>query len=54
MINPYEEVGNIYLSHFKDSEKAKYYYSKGIEAGPNAKYKVEELRQVIQDLEGRR
>lgn len=54
IINPYEEIGNIYLSHFKDSEKAKYYYSKGIEAVRKAKYKVEELRQVIQDLEGRR
>jgi Flp pilus assembly protein TadD len=53
IINPYEEIGNIYLSHFEDSEKAKYYYSKGIEAVPKAKYKVEELRQVIQDLEGR-
>jgi protein O-mannosyl-transferase len=53
IINPYEEIGNIYLSHFKDSEKAKYYYSKAIEAVPKARYKVDELRQVIQDLEGR-
>lgn len=53
IINPYEEIGNIYLSHFKDIEKAKYYYSKGIDAVPMAKFRVEELRQVIQDLEGR-
>jgi protein O-mannosyl-transferase len=54
IINPYEEIGNIYLSHFKDSEKAREYYSRGIEAVPQAKIKTEELRQVIQDLEGGR
>ena len=37
IINPYEELGNIYASKFKDMEKAKYYYSKGIEAVPKAK-----------------
>ena len=51
IINIYEELGNIYLSKFKDIEKAKYYYSKGIEAAPKAKLKGEELRWVIQDLE---
>jgi len=51
IINPYEELGNIYASRFKDLEKAKYYYSKGIEAAPNAKARVEDLRWMIQDLE---
>ena len=51
MINPYEELGNIYLSKLKDVEKAKYYYSKGIEAVPKAKSRVEDLRWMIQDLE---
>jgi superkiller protein 3 len=54
IINPYEEIGNIYLSHFNDSEKARDYYSRGIEAAPKARIKTEELRQVIQDLEDRR
>jgi tetratricopeptide (TPR) repeat protein len=51
VINPYEELGNIYLSGMKDTVKAKYYYSRGIEAAPRAKTKVEELRWMIQDLE---
>ena len=51
MINPYEELGNIYLSKLKDVEKAKFYYSKGIEAVPKAKAKVNDLRWMIQDLE---
>jgi len=50
-INPYEELGNIYASKFKDLEKAKYYYTKGIEAAPKAKFKVEDLRWMVQDLE---
>ncbi len=54
MINPYEELGNIYLSKLKDMEKAKYYYSKGIEAVPKAKSKVDDLRWMIQDLESYR
>ncbi len=51
IINSYEELGNIYLSKLKDVEKAKYYYSKGIEAAPKAKSKVDDLRWMIQDLE---
>lgn len=49
--NPCEELGNIYASRFRDFEKAKYYYGKGIEAAPKAKSKVEDLRWMIQDLE---
>jgi tetratricopeptide (TPR) repeat protein len=51
IINPYEELGNIYLSKVKDIEKAKFYYSKGIEAAPKAKARVDDLRWMIQDLE---
>ena len=51
IINPYEELGNIYLRKFKDLEKAKYYYTKGIEAAPKAKSRVEDLRWMVQDLE---
>jgi len=51
IINPYEEIGNIYLSKLKDLEKAKFYYMKGIEMVPQAKSRVEELRWMIQDLE---
>lgn len=51
IINPYEEMGNIYASRLKDREKAIYYYSKGIEASPKAKSKVEDLRWMVQDLE---
>jgi len=51
IINPYEELGNIYLSRMKDTEKAKYFYLKGIEAAPKAKSRVEDLRWMIQDLE---
>jgi len=51
MINPYEELGNIYLTKVKDIEKAKFYYSQGIEAVPRAKVQVEQLRGMIQDLE---
>jgi tetratricopeptide (TPR) repeat protein len=52
--NPYEELGNIYATGMKDLEKAKYYYSKGIEMAPKAKSKVEDLRGMVQDLEGHR
>jgi len=51
IINPYEELGNIYVSGLKDIERAKYYYEKGIECAPKAKGKVEDLRWMIQDLE---
>jgi len=54
IINPYEELGNIYLSKVKDIEKAKFYYSKGIEAAPKAKARVDDLRWMIQDLESHR
>jgi tetratricopeptide (TPR) repeat protein len=51
IINPYEEVGNIYSSRLKDREKAIYYYSKGIEAAPKAKSRVKDLRWMVQDLQ---
>ena len=51
IINPYEELGNIYASRLKDIERAKYYYEKGIESAPKTKRKVEDLRWMIQDLE---
>ena len=51
IINPYEELGNIYASRLNDVEKAKYYYTQGIRAVPNAKSKVEDLRWMVQDLE---
>ena len=51
IVNPYEEIGNIYASRLKDREKAVYYYSKGIENAPEAKRRVEELRWMVQDLQ---
>jgi Flp pilus assembly protein TadD len=51
IINPYVELGNLYASRMKDSEKAKYYYTKGIESAPKAKSRVEDLRWMVQDLE---
>jgi protein O-mannosyl-transferase len=54
IINPYEELGNIYASKFKDFEKATYYYGKGMEAAPKARSRVEDLRWMIQDLEHHR
>jgi len=51
IINGYEELGNIYASKLNDIEKAKYYYSKGIESGSRAKSRIEDLRWMIQDLE---
>jgi len=51
IINPYIELGNLYATRMKDSEKAKYYYTKGIEAAPKAKFKVDDLRWMVQDLE---
>jgi tetratricopeptide (TPR) repeat protein len=51
IINPYEELGNIYISRIGDIEKGKYYYQKGIEMAPRAKRMVEDLRWMIQDLE---
>jgi Tfp pilus assembly protein PilF len=54
IINGYEELGNIYASKFKDLEKARYYYSRGIEAVPKAKPRMEDLKRMIQDLETKR
>ncbi len=51
IINGYEELGNTYATRIDDLEKAKYYYSKGIEAAPKAKARTEDLRWMIQDLE---
>ena len=53
IINPYEELGNIYLHHFKDVQKAKDYFTRGIEAVPDAPSRVDTLRREIQDLESR-
>jgi protein O-mannosyl-transferase len=51
IINPYIELGNLYATGMKDLEKAKYYYTKGIEMAPKAKSRVEDLRWMVQDLE---
>ncbi len=51
IINPYVELGNIYASRIKDIERAKYYYTRGIESAPKAKSRVEDLRWMVQDLE---
>ena len=51
IINPYEELGNVYLTRLNNAERAKHYYSKGIENVTGAKSKVEDLRWMIQDLE---
>lgn len=51
IINPYEEMGNIYASRLLDREKAIYYYSRGIEAAPKAKSRVEDLMWMVQDLQ---
>lgn len=51
VVNPYEELGNIYLSRLNDREKAKYYYLKGIESIKKSSPRVEDLRWMIQDLE---
>jgi tetratricopeptide (TPR) repeat protein len=51
IINPYEEIGNIYSSRLKDREKAIYYYSKGIKTVPEAKSRAEDLRWMVQDLQ---
>jgi protein O-mannosyl-transferase len=54
IINSYMELGNIYAGKLKDFEKAKFYYTRGIEAAPKAKLMVEDLRWMIQDLEAHR
>jgi tetratricopeptide (TPR) repeat protein len=51
IINPYIELGNLYATRMKDLEKSKYYYTKGMEAAPKAKSRVEDLRWMVQDLE---
>ncbi len=51
IINPYVELGNIYATEMRDSEKAKYYYTRGIEAAPRAKSRIQDLRWMVQDLE---
>jgi protein O-mannosyl-transferase len=51
IISGYEELGNTYATRIGDLEKAKYYYSMGIEAAPKAKARIEDLRWMIQDLE---
>jgi tetratricopeptide (TPR) repeat protein len=51
IINPYEELGNIYSSKLKDVEKARYYYTQGVKAVPKAKSKIEDLRWMVHDLE---
>lgn len=51
IINPYEEIGNIYSTRLKDTEKAIYYYSKGIEMVSKPKEIIKELRWMVQDLQ---
>ncbi|MGB9630193.1 MAG: tetratricopeptide repeat protein, partial [Thermodesulfobacteriota bacterium] len=51
IINPYEELGDIYLSRLNNKERALYYYSKGIETVKRSSPRVEDLRWMIQDLE---
>ncbi len=51
IINPYIELGNIYASGLKDFGKAKYYYTKGIQAAPKARSRIEDLRWMVHDLE---
>jgi tetratricopeptide (TPR) repeat protein len=51
IVNPYVELGNIYATRIKDFEKAKYYYTKGIEAAPKAKSRIQDLRWMVHDLE---
>jgi tetratricopeptide (TPR) repeat protein len=51
IINPYIELGNIYATGMKDLEKARYYYTKGMEAAPKAKSRIQDLRWMVHDLE---
>ena len=51
IINVYEELGNLYLSGFHDVEKARFYYSQGVEAIPNTNSRAEQLRWIVHDLE---
>jgi len=51
IISGYEELGNTYATRIGDLEKTKYYYTKGIEAAPKARARIEDLRWMIQDLE---
>ena len=51
IINPYIELGNLYATRMNNLEKAKYYYTKGIEAAPKAKSRIQDLRWMVQDLE---
>jgi tetratricopeptide (TPR) repeat protein len=51
IINPYVELGNLYASRMNNSEKAKHYYTKGIEAAPKAKSRIQDLRWMVHDLE---
>jgi tetratricopeptide (TPR) repeat protein len=49
--NSYEELGNIYLNVFGNSEKAIYNYTQAIKAAKEPNSKIDELRWTIQDLE---
>ena len=49
IVNPYQELGHIYLEKKKDIEKAKYYYSRGVEAAPGVKDKLNDLKKMIED-----
>ncbi len=51
IINPYIARGNIYATGMRDLDKAKYYYTKGIEAAPKAKSRIQDLRWMVHDLE---
>ncbi|MCX8119151.1 MAG: tetratricopeptide repeat protein, partial [Desulfobacterota bacterium] len=51
IINPYEEIGNLYATRLRDREKAIEYYSKAVEVAKKSKVKAEELRWMVQDLQ---
>lgn len=51
IINPYEELGNIYASRLRDRDKAILYYSKGVEVAVKYQTKADELRWMVQDLQ---
>jgi tetratricopeptide (TPR) repeat protein len=49
--NLYDELGSIYLSRFKDQERAKYYFTRGSEVAGKGNPKGEEMRWMLQDIE---
>ncbi len=51
IINPYEELGNIFGSRLEDRGRAIQFYSKGVEVAIKSKAKADELRWMVQDLQ---